>query len=45
MYLPAVTLAALLIAYLVRLAQVVHENRPSGPPRSHQHELDPVSLR
>jgi hypothetical protein len=41
----ALTLVMLLIAYLVRLARTVQENRPASPPRSHLHELEPYSAR
>lgn len=34
-----------LLAYLVVLARMVSTNRPAGLPRSHEHELDPISRR
>lgn len=38
-------LAALGVAYLMRLGQIVRADRPARPPRSHLHELDPFAMR
>jgi hypothetical protein len=41
----ALVLVVLAAAYFVHLARVIRMNRPTTPPRSHPHELDPVALR
>jgi hypothetical protein len=44
-FLLVLVLSVLAVAVVVRLARVVRLDRPTTPPRSHPHELDPVALR
>ena len=36
---------AITAGVITRLVIVVRANRPTSPPRSHQHEIDPYTMR